>query len=238
MENVFSSVTHSSLIFMPSWTTDSELFHMMRKDLFSAVLGDVMDTMGLTHQFLSPQIKPITEKTVLAGRAMPVLEEDIFIGGAEEPFGLMFDALDDLKPDEVYLATGATPNYALWGGLMSTRAKLLGAAGAVLDGYHRDTSEILELGFPCFSMGSYAQDQGVRGKVVQYRCKVKTLNRVTVEPGDIVFGDLDGVVIIPQTREQEIIEAALEKVHGENKVREAIERGLSSKEAFHKYGIM
>jgi len=223
---------------MPSWSNDSELFQMMRKDLFSAVLGDVMDTMGLTHQFLSPQVKPITDDMVLAGRAMPVLEEDIFIGGAEEPFGLMFDALDDLKSNEIYLATGAPPNYALWGGLMSTRAKILGAAGAVLDGYHRDTPEILELGFPCFSMGSYAQDQGVRGKVVQYRCRVKTLNRVLVEPGDIVFGDLDGVVIVPQTKEQEIIEAAVDKVYGENKVREAIEKGVSSKDAFQQYGIM
>lgn len=223
---------------MPSWSNDSELFPMIRKSLFSAVLGDVMDTMGLTHQFMSPQVKPIKDDMVIAGRAMPVLEEDIFIGGAEEPFGLMFDALDDLKPNEVYLATGAAPNYALWGGLMSTRAKILGATGAVLDGYHRDTPEILELGFPCFSMGSYAQDQGVRGKVVQYRCRLKTLNRVVVEPGDIVFGDLDGVVIVPQTKEQEIIEAALEKVHGENKVREAIEKGISSKAAFQQYGIM
>lgn len=223
---------------MPSWSNDSELFQMMRKDLFSAVLGDVMDTMGLTHQFLPPQVKPIKDDMVIAGRAMPVLEEDIFIGGAEEPFGLMFDALDDLKSNEIYLATGAPPNYALWGGLMSTRAKILGAAGAVLDGYHRDTPEILELGFPCFSMGSYAQDQGVRGKVVQYRCRVKTLNRVLVEPGDIVFGDLDGVVIVPQTKEQEIIEAAVDKVYGENKVREAIEKGVSSKDAFQQYGIM
>jgi 4-hydroxy-4-methyl-2-oxoglutarate aldolase len=223
---------------MPSWSNDSELFQMMRKDLFSAVLGDVMDTMGLTHQFLSPTVKPIKDDMVIAGRAMPVLEEDIFIGGAEEPFGLMFDALDDLKPNEIYLATGAAPNYALWGGLMSTRAKILGAAGAVLDGYHRDTTEILELGFPCFSMGSYAQDQGVRGKVVQYRCRVKTLNRVVVEPGDIIFGDFDGVVVVPQIKEQEIIEAAVDKVYGENKVREAIEKGVSSKDAFQQYGIM
>jgi regulator of RNase E activity RraA len=121
---------------------------------------------------------------------------------------------------------------------MSTRAKILGAAGAVLDGYHRDTTEILELGFPCFSMGSYAQDQGVRGKVVQYRCRVKTLNRVVVEPGDIIFGDFDGVVVVPQIKEQEIIEAAVDKVYGENKVREAIEKGVSSKDAFQQYGIM
>lgn len=124
------------------------------------------------------------------------------------------------------------------GGLVSTRAKNLQAAGAVLNGYHRDTVEIRELNFPVFSWGSYAQDQSVRGKVIDYRCQVTYPNGVTVYPGDIVFGDIDGVVVIPQKSEAKIVELALEKAQGENKVRKSIEAGMSAKEAFQKFGIM
>jgi regulator of RNase E activity RraA len=84
----------------------------------------------------------------------------------------MLEALDDLKPNEVYICTGGSPRYALWGELMSIRAMHCGAAGAVLDGYSRDTRGILKLGFPTFSHGSYAQDQNPRGKVVDYRVPI------------------------------------------------------------------
>jgi regulator of RNase E activity RraA len=196
-----------------------------------------MDSFNLVNQFLPPEIKPLDRTTKLAGRVMPVVEQDI-TNLNEAPFGKMFDALDELKPGEVYLATGASPNYALWGGLMTTRAQKLGAEGAVLIGYHRDTWEILEQGFACFSMGSYAQDQGVRGKVVDYRCPIDTCNGVHIDPGDLVFGDLDGVVVVPRDVEEEVIEEARDKLVGEDKVRKAILSGMSTKEAFKKYGIM
>ena len=217
--------------------SDLDYLSSLKEELFSALLGDIMDTKGLVRQFLPPEIKPIDRNTKLVGRAMPVVEKDIQRPD-EAPFGKMFDALDELKPGEVYLATGASQNYALWGGLMTTRAKKLGAEGAVLLGYHRDTWEILEQGFPCFSMGSYAQDQGVRGKVVDYRCSVDTHNGVHVDPDDLVFGDLDGVVIVPKRVEEEVIEEAHEKMAGEDNVRKSIIGGMSTKEAFKKYGIM
>src|SRR5207244_7769901 len=113
------------------------------------------------------------------------------------PFGLMLDALDDLKPNEVYICTGGTPRYALWGELMSTRAIHCGAAGAVLDGFSRDTRGILKLGFPTFSLGSYAQDQNPRGTVVDYRVPIE-LSGTRVEAGDIAVGDVDGVSVVPR----------------------------------------
>src|SRR5437588_11984234 len=119
--------------------TDEETFALIRDRLFTAVIGDVMDAAGLTRQFLPPEIRAIRPDYVLAGRAMPVLEADIPPATGEakgEDFGLMFRALDDLKRGEVYICTGGSPLYALWGGLMSTRAAALGAVGAVLDGYH------------------------------------------------------------------------------------------------------
>lgn len=222
---------------------DDELFDMMRRELFSAVVGDVMDQISLTHQFLSPRLQPLRDDMVVVGRVMPVLvadylpSEDGHNDIGKKPFGLMLEALDDLKKNEVYFATGSSPRYALWGELMSTRAMKLGAAGAVLDGYSRDTPGILRLNFPTFSYGRYAQDQGVRGKVLDFRIAVEA-GEVRIDPGDIIFGDLDGVVIIPQKAERDVIGRALDKVHKENQVRTAIEEGMPSAEAFRTYGVM
>jgi regulator of RNase E activity RraA len=230
---------------MNLWQSDEELYELARRELFTAVVGDVMDTIGLRRQFLPPAIQPLRDDMVVIGRAMPVLEADIFAeagsaaGGetAARPFGLMFRALDDLRPLEIYICTGGSPRYALWGELMSTRAIRLGAAGAVLDGYSRDTRGILGLGFPTFSHGRFAQDQGPRGKVIDFRVPVE-IGGVRVEPSDIVFGDIDGVCIIPRDAVAETFSLALEKARGENLVREAIEAGMSSEAAFRTFGIM
>ena len=227
------------------WESDEELFELARRDLFTAVVGDVMDQMGLQKQFLPPQIKPLDDEMVVIGRAMPVLEADVF-GEAEgsganpvmrKPFGLVFEAVDSLKPNEVYISTGASPTYALWGGLMSVRATHLGAAGVVVDGYSRDAREIRSLKFPCFSYGNYAPDQGPRGKVMDYRVPLK-IGEAYVRPGDILFGDLDGVCVVPVEAEEEVFTRALEKARGEQTVRKALEAGMSTLEAFNTYGIM
>jgi 4-hydroxy-4-methyl-2-oxoglutarate aldolase len=234
-----------------TWRTDGELFELMRSRLFTAVVGDVLDGMGYLHQFLPPRIRPLDGRMVLAGRAMPVLEADFYNMPEEksnssmlaapavtaQAFGLMLHALDDLKPHEVYLATGGTPRYALWGELMSTRAQKLGAAGAVVNGYSRDTHGILHLGFPTFSHGSYAQDQGPRGKVVDFRVSIE-IEGVRIRPGDVIFGDTDGALAIPREAEQEAISRALEKVGKEDLVRDAIRAGMSTVEAFEKFGVM
>ena len=227
------------------WKSDEELFNLAKRDLFTAVVGDVMDQMGLQKQFLPPQIKPLNDEMVVIGRAMPVLEADVF-GEAEgsganpimrKPFGLVFEAVDNLKPNEVYISAGSSPTYALWGGLMSVRAMHLGAAGVVVDGYSRDTREIRSLKFPCFSYGNYAQDQGPRGKVMDYRVPLQ-VGEAYVRPGDILFGDIDGVCVVPREAEEEAFAKALEKVRGEQTVREALEAGMSTVEAFNTYGIM
>jgi regulator of RNase E activity RraA len=224
----------------------SEAFlELVRRELYTAVVGDVMDSIGFRHQFLPPQIKPLRNDMIVVGRSMPVLEADVFTEAHDaasnsvmsRPFGLMLQALDDLRPDEVYICTGASPRYALWGELMSTRAIVLGAAGAVVDGYSRDTRGILQLGFPTFSYGGYAQDQGPRGKVIDFRVPLE-IGGVRLEPGDLVFGDLDGVCIIPRVAEEEVVRKALEKASQESVLERALREGMSATEAFARYGIM
>lgn len=224
---------------------DESLFQRIRDELFTAVVGDIMDMMGYTRQFLPPKIQPLRDDMVVVGRAMPVLEVDD-VGGEgpgranemmNQPFGLMLAALDDLKENEVYVASGSSPRYALWGELMSQAARNCGAVGAVVNGYSRDTRGILEQNFPCFSYGRYAQDQRPRGKVVDYRCAIE-IEGVKIKPGDIVFGDLDGVCVVPREIESEVIEKSLEKAQGEKQVFDAIKGGMGAQEAWDKFGIM
>lgn len=229
---------------MLTWKNDREMFEIMRSALYSAVIGDILDQMGYYHQFLPQRIQPMQPDMLLAGRAMTVLEADAFGDFTQsrnpmltKPFGLMLEAIDDLKENEVYICSGASPEYALVGELMCTRMQMLGAAGAVANGFHRDTKGILALDFPCFSYGAYAQDQAPRGRVMDYRVPIE-LEGVAVKPGDIVFGDTDGVLIIPQAVENEVIQRAYEKATGEQTVAEAIRGGMPAKEAFDRYGIM
>jgi regulator of RNase E activity RraA len=229
---------------MLKWKDDDGLFEIMRRELYSAVIGDILDKMQWYHQFLPPAIRPLKDDMVLAGRAMPVLEADMFTDSLanendflKKSFGLMLEALDDLKKNEVYLCSGSSPSYALVGELMCTRMQVLGAAGAVANGFHRDTKGILALHFPCFSCGPYAQDQAPRGKVLDFRVPVE-IGGVRVKPGDIVYGDLDGVVVIPRQIEEEVIQRAYEKATGEKTVANAIKAGMGAKESFGEFGIM
>jgi len=227
------------------WKSDIELFANIRRELFTCVVGDVMDKMGLQHQFLPPQIQPLRQDMVVIGRAMPVLAVDVFaekIAGSanpliDKPFGLMLEALDDLRTNEIYVNTGSSPRNALWGELMSTRARKLGSPGAVLNGYVRDTKAILSMGFPTFCFGSYGQDSAPRHKIVDFRIPVE-IGSVRIRPGDILFGDIDGVLLVPAEAETEVFARALDKARGEKLVRKAIEEGSSAVDAFEKYGIM
>lgn len=225
------------------WKNDDELFDIVRKELYTAVVGDIMDKMKLLNQFLPPQIQPLRDDMFIIGRAMTVLEADVVSDSSNNnpvlnrPFGLMLEALDDLKKNEVYICTGSSPSYALWGELMATRAQILGAAGAVVDGYSRDTKGILDLGFPSFSYGRYSQDQAPRGKVIDFRVPIE-IKGVKINSGDIILGDMDGVCVIPKEIEVEVFRLAIEKARGEKVVQQKIQEGMSTREAFDKYGIM
>jgi len=227
------------------WNTDEQLFAIARQELFTCVVGDVMDKMGLQHQFLPPQIRPLREDMVVIGRAMPVLSVDVFtekiVGTAntlmEKSFGLMLEALDDLHPNEIYINTGSSPRHALWGELMSTRARKLRSGGAVLNGYVRDTKAILKMSFPTFAWGSYGQDSAPRYKVVDFRVPIE-IGAVRVRPGDYLFGDIDGVCVIPLEAAPEAFTKAVEKARGEKLVKTALQAGSSAVAAFEKHGIM
>lgn len=207
----------------------------MKEFLYTPVVGDILDAIGYAHQFLPPEIMPLKDDMKIAGRACTVLENDVY-GAQEKPFGLLTEALDQLKEEEVYIATGAH-HSALWGELLTAAARTRGAAGAILDGYTRDTPQVLAQNFPVFARGRWAQDSSIRTYVFDFRCPIE-IGQVVIHDQDIVFGDMDGVLIIPQEVADEVINQALEKAKGEKLVRKAIEGGMSATEAFEKFGIL
>lgn len=216
--------------------SDEELVELVKSQLYTAVLGDIMDELGYYHQILPPEIKAMKKGQNIVGRAMTVLMADVF-GPQKKPFGRLTQALDQIQKNEVYICTGGSRRCAYWGELLTTTTKERGGAGAVIDGYHRDTRQVEEINWPVFSMGSYAQDSAVRTQVIDYRCDVEIAG-VLIHAGDLIFADEDGVVIIPKEIEHEVIFKALEKVRGEKTFIEAIKHGMTSTEAFAKYGVL
>lgn len=221
---------------MALWKTETEMFQLMKEKLYTPVVGDILDDLGYYHQFLPQNIRPLGDDMKVAGKAMTVLMIDVF-GPQKKPFGLLTEALDQLKENEIYIAVGGTKRCAYWGELLTATARMRGAVGAVVDGWHRDTPQVLEQNWPVFSCGCYAQDSSVRTQVVDYRCPIE-IGQVTIEDGDLIFGDIDGVIVIPKDCAEEVIEKAFRKVAGEKKVRKAIEGGMSATKAFETYGIL
>lgn len=234
---------------MASWKDQDELFQLIREKLYTPVVGDILDQMGYTHQFLPTSIRPLTalvppnmvgsfsddKRNKLVGWACTVLENDIF-AAPKKPFGFLTESLDQLRPNEIYVATGAH-NSALWGELLTAASRARGAVGAVLDGCIRDTPQVLEQNFPVFCTGCWAQDSSVRTYVCDFRCTIE-IGQVTIHDGDLIFGDVDGLLVVPRDIVDEVMEKSLEKAAGEKQVRRAIEGGMSATDAFAKFGIL
>jgi regulator of RNase E activity RraA len=217
-------------------TSDTQQFDLIRSTLYTPVIGDILDTLGYYHRFLPQAIQPLLPEMRIVGRALTVQIADAW-GKQQEPFGRMTAALDSIQPFDIYVATGGSMNCAAWGEIMTATAKVRGGAGAIVDGFHRDTPRVLEQNWPVFSRGRYAQDAGVRAKVADFGCPIE-IGGVSIQPGDLIFGDLDGVIVVPRSVEDEVIARSVEKATGEKVVRKAIEAGMSSTEAFRKFGIL
>jgi len=211
-------------------------FGVIRERLFTAVVGDVLDSLGHVHQILPPGVVPVREEMMLVGRAMPVLV-GLVSGPQRHPFGRLTEALDDLGPDEAYVSGGSRVECAGWGEILTQVARTRGAAGAVIDGYHRDTKGIVAQGWPVFSRGPYAQDSRVRSAVLDFRLPIE-IGGVIISPGDLMIGDVDGVVVVPSEIEAETIELALAKVAAENTVLDDIRNGMTATEAFARHGVL
>lgn len=205
--------------------------------LTSAVLADVLDGLGHRHGALPSYLRPLRPEWKVSGRAatlstMPVAADP------EQPYAVEMACVDALKPGEVLVATtNGDRGSALWGELLSTAARARGSVGAVIDGLTRDAARILAMDFPVFAAGYCPLDSRGRLDGVCHGQPVRVGDCV-VRPGDWVFGDIDGLVVVPQDLTETALARALEKVSGENRVRDELARGRSLREAFAEHGIL
>ncbi len=214
-------------------------FADVRTRLTTALLSDVLDALGWRGQALPPRIRPLDEGPVLAGRARTALFMDVYEATpGENPYALEIALVDSLRPDEVpVFACGASGRIAPWGELLSTAAQVRGAAGAVMDGLVRDVRAIRAMGFPVFHGGIGPLDSKGRGRIVALDVAVECAG-VRVVPGDLVFGDADGVIIVPQAVEAQALAAAAEKLAGERATLADLRAGLTLGEVFARRGIL
>jgi len=222
---------------LPDFADDGARLDWMARSLYSGLLSDACDAAGHRDRALRADIRPLDESLVLVGRAKTTVWAPMFHVPAR-PYDKEIAAIDSLQPGEVFvMAVGRSQEIVPWGELLSTASKARGGRGAVMDGLVRDSRQIRAMGFPVYCTGRRPFDSCGRGIVVDYDVTI-TLDGVTIEPGDLVFGDSDGVVIVPQQVEAEVLERAWTKLSGENTTRDALRAGVPLAEVFRTHGIL
>lgn len=222
---------------MPNDVLDLE---SIKATLYTAVLSDVLDDFGLPNQAMAPFVRPLDEGQKLVGYARTGLFMNTYsVREGENPYEIEIALIDDLKPNDVAVlgCAGPTQRIAPWGELLTTASMKRGAVGCVTDGLVRDVRHIRSLGFPVFHGGIGPLDSRGRGKMMAYDLPIQC-GGVSVKPGDLVFGDVDGVVVVPKVVTAEVVQAAMRKVTSENKTRQELENGLLLADVYAKYGVL
>lgn len=210
---------------------------MMREELYSAVVCDALDALGYSNQSPRVPLRPHTTDGLLVGRCKTTLWVTMYHIDPN-PYELELQAVDSCQPDDVFIAAaGGSMHSGVWGELLSTAARNSGCVGAIVDGGVRDVAKMRGMQFPVFARGTCVYDSQNRQRVVDVDVAVE-IDGVKFVPGDLVFADLDGVVVVPQAVENEAIAAAWKKVHDENITRDAIRDGMKASEAYAKYGVL
>lgn len=210
---------------------------MMREAFTTAVVCDALDQEGFPHQSPRVQLRPITTPGVLVGRCKTTLWADM-AHPDPRPYELELKAVDSCRQDDVIIAAaGGSVRSGVWGELLSTAARNAGCAGVVVDGAVRDVARMRGMGFPVFARGTCAYDSRDRQRVIDLDVPVE-IDGVRFHPGDLVVADEDGVVVVPRAAEEGVVRRAWEKVHAENRVRDAIRAGMSATKAFETFGVL
>lgn len=218
--------------------TDPEKFKWIKENLYVAIVCDVLDILGYRNCAMHQRLRPLdAENSIMVGRARTLrwMETDYI---EDDPYNLEIEAVDSLKKDDVVVhSTDYACTNAPWGELMSTIAKRNGSVGCICDSMIRDCRRIIEMGYPVFYTGIRPVDSLGRGRVMAYDVPVRC-GDVVVKPGDLIFSDFDGIVVIPREVENEVLDLSLDKVLRENQSRNDLLRGDSLKDVYNRYGVL
>lgn len=210
---------------------------MMRQSFYSAVVCDALDSLGLTQQSPRVELWQMTVTRVLVGRCKTTLWQDMYHEDPQ-PYELELKAVDDCQKDDVLIAAaGGSIRSGIWGELLSTAARNQGCVGAIVDGAVRDVNQMREMQFPVYARACCIYDSQNRQRVTDIDVAVE-IDGVVFSPGDLVIADEDGIVVVPQSAEEEAVRRAWEKVHAENETRDAIKAGMKATEAYEKFGVL
>jgi regulator of RNase E activity RraA len=217
--------------------TTSPTLAQLRTTLYAAVVADALDACGLRRQSPRVPLPPLTVDAVLIGRCRTTLWADMYHPDPQ-PYALELQAVDACQPDDVLICAAAGSRHsALWGELLTTAARNRGCLGAIVDGAARDVGRMRQMQFPVFARGTSVYDSLNRQRVIDLQVPVE-IDGIVFTPGDLVIADADGVVVVPQAVEAEVLAKAWAKTQSENEVREAIRQGMLATDAFRKYGVL
>ncbi|HEV8542581.1 MAG TPA: RraA family protein [Verrucomicrobiae bacterium] len=222
-----------------NFVTDAERFAWIRGHLYVPAICDVLDTLGAREQAMHQRLRPLdAENCIIVGRARTFRWMDTDYLPEKDPYGLEITVMDSLGPGDVAVhSTDPAGTNAPWGELMSTVAKRNGATGCICDSNIRDCRKIIAMKFPVFYAGIRPLDSLGRGKVMTYDVPVRC-GGVLVHPGELVFADFDGVVVIPRALEEQTLALAHEKVTKENHSRRDLLKGDTLRAVYDRYGVL
>jgi 4-hydroxy-4-methyl-2-oxoglutarate aldolase len=219
--------------------SDADQLQWIARDLYVPAVCDALDALGYRNQAMHQRLRPLDSRNcVIVGRARTLrwMETDYVV--EEDPYGLEIEAMDSLGPGDVVVhSTDYAGTNAPWGELMSTVARSRGAVGCICDSQVRDCLKIMSLGFPVFHRGIRPLDSMGRGRVMAYDVPVRC-GEVLVRPGDLVFADFDGVVVLPPEAEEEALRQAADKVGKESASRAELLKGKTLREVYCRYGVL
>jgi 4-hydroxy-4-methyl-2-oxoglutarate aldolase len=216
-------------------------FNEIKQRLYVAAVCDILDELGYRNQAMHQRIRPLLpdiRNCGFIGRARTIqwIETDYIV--EDNPYGQEIEAMDSLKAGDVVVhSTDHNGTNAPWGELMSTIAKRKGVAGCVCDSQVRDCVKIIEMNFPVYYTGIRPLDSKGRGLVTSYDVQV-SCGDVLVNPGDLIYADFDGIVVVPKAIEQQVLKMAFEKVRDENLSRKELLEGKSLREVYDKYKVL
>jgi 4-hydroxy-4-methyl-2-oxoglutarate aldolase len=221
-----------------NFISENEMFGYIEKHCYAGAFSDILDEMGFRFQVISPtnNIRPLKDDFVIIGRACTLLnapDENV-----EEPYDLVIKCFEELKPDSVLVTTGSRHlEVGIMGELSATALRAKGCRGAIVNGYSRDLRKLKAMNFPTFTWGPSPIDTTGRVRVVSYDIPI-SIGGVHINPDDLVYSDMDGIVVIPKVVEQEVIAKVLERVEAENLVRQELKDGFKLSDVWNKYHIL
>lgn len=224
---------------MPQFQNDQQRFDWIRRHLYVPAVCDVLDSLGRRQQAMHRRLRPLDpDDCTIVGRARTIRWMEVDYVQREDPYGSEIEVMDSLGPGDVAVhSTDYAGTNAPWGELLSTVAKMHGAVGCICDSMIRDCRRIIELGFPVFHQGIRPLDSMGRGKVMAYDVPIRC-GEVLVHPGDLIFADFDGVVVVPPDVEDEVFDRAAEKADKETDSRKELFEGKTLREVYDKYGVL